>query len=236
MPVLTGAEALKRKAAERAVRVVESGMRLGLGTGSTVRHVLDVLAERLHTGKLRQIIGVPTSLATEKRARALGIPIATLNELPHLDVTIDGADEVGPGLDLIKGHGGALLWEKLVAHATERLIIVADDSKLVDRIGERVALPVEIIPFGWATHMHFFSEFGCEADLRRRGDEPFVTDGGHYLVDCFFPDGIPDPVGVAAALKARVGIVETGLFIGMTEAAVIASPEGVRVIERKAAQ
>lgn len=211
-------------------------MRLGLGTGSTVRHVLDVLGERMRAGKLRQIVGVPTSLATEMRARELGIPIATLNEMPHLDVTIDGADEVGPGLDLIKGHGGALLWEKLVAHATERLIIVADDSKLVDRIGDRVALPVEIIPFGWATHMHFFADFGCEAELRRKGDEPYVTDGGHYLIDCLFPDGIPDPVGVAAALKARVGIVETGLFVGMTEAAVIASREGVRVIDRKAAQ
>ena len=225
-------EALKRKAGERAVRFVESGMRLGLGTGSTVRHVLDVLAERLSAGELRDIVGVPTSRATESRARELGIPIVTLNDLPRLDVTIDGADEVGPGLDLIKGHGGALLWEKLVACATDRLIIVADDSKRVSRIGSRVALPVEVIPFGWATHTPFFAELGCEATLRRREGVPVVTDGGHYLVDCAFPDGIEDPAGVATVLKARAGIVETGLFIGLTYAAVIAAADGVHVLER----
>lgn len=230
------AEALKRRAAEKAVRYIESGMRLGLGTGSTVRHVLDVIAERLAAGTLQEIVGVPTSQDTEARARALGIPTATLNDLPRLDVTIDGADEIGPGLDLIKGHGGALLWEKMVACASERLVIVADDSKLVTGLGTRVALPVEVIPFGWATHMPFFAELGCTARLRLADDVPVATDGGHYLIDCAFPGGIPDPVGVATALKARVGIVETGLFIGMADTAIIASADGLRVLPRGAAQ
>jgi ribose 5-phosphate isomerase A len=195
-----------------------------------------VIAERISAGTLRDIVGVPTSIATERRATELGIPLATLNDVPHLDVTIDGADEVGPGLDLIKGHGGALLWEKLVACSTDRLVIVADESKLVKGIGTRVALPVEVIPFGWATHAPFFAELGCEGRLRRAHGEPVVTDAGHYLIDCAFPGGIHDPVGVATALKARVGIVETGLFIGMTDVAVIAGADGVRVIEREASK
>jgi ribose 5-phosphate isomerase A len=231
---VSDSDSVKRKAGERAVGFVESGMRVGLGTGSTARHVVDVIAERLKAGTLRDIVGVPTSRATEERARGHGIPLATLNELRRLDLTIDGADEIDPALELIKGHGGALLWEKLVAGASDRMIIVADDTKLVSRLGARMSLPVEVIPFGWRTHEPFFARLGCSAELRRKNGEPVVTDGGHYLLDCTFPGGMENPGRVATMLKARTGIVETGLFIGMATAAVVASAEGVRVLEREA--
>lgn len=230
----SGADALKRVAGEKAVEFVESGMRVGLGTGSTARHAVDVIAERLKAGTLTGIIGVPTSRATEERALGHGIPLADLNEIRRLDVTIDGADEIDPSLDLIKGHGGALLWEKMVASASDRMVIVADDTKLVRRLGSRMSLPVEVIPFGWQTHEGFLAGIGCRAELRRRDGEPVVTDGGHYLLDCTFEDGMEDPARIATLLKARTGIVETGLFIGMATAAVVASDAGVRVLEREA--
>jgi ribose 5-phosphate isomerase A len=228
MPV----EALKRHAAERAARFVESGMRLGLGTGSTVHHYLMVLAERLQAGTLTDIVGVPTSRMTQMEARRLGIPLATLDEYPRLDLTVDGADEIGPGLDLIKGHGGALLWEKLVACASARLVIIADAGKMVPRLGAKMALPVEVVPFGWSTHLAFMETLGAQPALRRKGAEPVLTDGGHYLIDCHFEGAIADPVGVNAALKARVGVVETGLFIGMADTAVVAMESGIQVYER----
>ncbi len=227
------ADALKRLAGERAAGFVQSGMRVGLGTGSTARHAVDVIAERLRAGTLADIVGVPTSRATEERAREHRIPLSTLNEIRRLDVTIDGADEIDPSLDLIKGHGGALLWEKMVASASDRMVIVADDSKLVQRLGARMSLPVEVIPFGWQTHEAFLAGLGCFAELRTRDGQPVVTDGGHYLLDCSFEGGMEDPARVATLLKARTGIVETGLFIGMATAAVIASADGVRVLERE---
>jgi ribose 5-phosphate isomerase A len=229
-----GADALKRLAGEKAVEFVESGMRVGLGTGSTARHAVDVIAERLKAGTLADIVGVPTSRATEERARGHGIPLADLNEIRRLDVTIDGADEIDPSLDLIKGHGGALLWEKMVASASDRMVIVADDTKIVQRLGSRMSLPVEVIPFGWQTHERFLAGLGCRAGLRYRDGEPVVTDGGHYLLDCTFEGGMEDPARIATVLKARTGIVETGLFIGMATAAVVASAAGVRVVEREA--
>jgi ribose 5-phosphate isomerase A len=228
---VTGSEAQKRAAALRAVEFVESGMRLGLGTGSTARHFLDVLADRLLAGSLTDIVGVATSTATAAHARDIGVPLLTLDELPHLDLTVDGADEIDPALNLIKGHGGALLWEKMVACASDRLIIIADDSKLVDRLGSRMSLPVEVIPFGWSTHLPFFGELGARADLRFRQGSPFLTDGGHYIVDLTFEDGIHDPATVERRLKARTGIVETGLFVNRATAAVVARTADVRVIE-----
>ena len=228
-------ESQKRRAAERAVGFIESGMKLGLGTGSTARHVVEILAARLQAGTLREIVAVPTSLATEMHARSLQIPLTTLNHEPRLDLTIDGADEIGPGLDLIKGHGGALLWEKLVAGASARLLIVADESKIVSRVGERMALPVEVVPFGWSTHLPTLRDLGAQPALRCVRDEPVLTDSGHYLIDCRFENGIADPVGVGAALKARTGIVETGLFIGMAHVAVVATDDNIRVIERESA-
>jgi ribose 5-phosphate isomerase A len=229
---VTPAERLKRKAAERAARYIEPGMRVGIGTGSTAKHFVDVLGERLKAGTL----GVPTSRATRAHAAEVGIPLATLDDEPRLDVTVDGADEIGPGLDLIKGHGGALLWEKLVAGASKRFVIIADASKLVDRLGGRVALPVEVVSFGWSTHMPFFARFGARPTLRLKDGEPVRSDSGNFLIDCHFEGGIPDPVGVSTAFKARVGIIETGLFIGMADTAVVAIDDGIRVLERKTQQ
>jgi ribose 5-phosphate isomerase A len=227
---MSGAETLKRAAAERAVDFVENGMVLGLGTGSTARHVVEVLAERLRTGALVDVLGVATSRATAELAGGLGIPLATLDDEPELDLTIDGADEVDPALDLIKGLGGALLWEKIVATASDRLVIVVDESKLVRRLGSRAPVPVEVVPFGWRTHEAFLEEMGAAPALRRdRDGTPFITDGGHYILDCRFPGGITDALGVDTTLGRRVGLVETGLFVEMTDAVVVAAATGVRV-------
>ncbi len=224
---------LKRKAAERAVELVEPGMKLGLGTGSTARHVLEGLARRRESGELDGIVGVPTSSDTRDYARQLGIPLATLDEEPHLDLTLDGADEVDPRLDLIKGLGGALLWEKIVAAATDRLVIVVDESKQVERLGTRSPLPVEVIPFGWRTLLDPLRAMAVELSLRETADgEPFVTDGGHYILDCEFPGGIGDPEGVEARLRSMPAVVESGLFLGMAETVVIAGAAGTRVVRR----
>ncbi|CAN5710089.1 ribose-5-phosphate isomerase RpiA [soil metagenome] len=227
--------AQKRAAAAHAVGLIESGMRVGLGTGSTAWHVVDLLAAKLRDGDLNGIVAVPTSRATEDQARALGIPLSTLDETTSLDLTIDGTDEVDPALDLIKGLGGALLWEKIVARASDRLVIVADDSKEVPRLGARAPLPVEVVPFGWRTHVDAFAAAGARPVLRADGDAPFVTDGGHYIIDLHFTDGISDAAALEATLRARAGIVETGLFIGMADAVMVATADGVRVRERAAA-
>lgn len=225
-------ELQKRRAAERAVEFVEDGMVLGLGTGSTARHVLDVLAERLAAGELRGITGVPTSRDTERLARERGIPLVTLEEEPRLDLAIDGADEVDPDLNLIKGLGGALLWEKIVATASDRLVVVVDESKCVERLGARAPVPVEVVPFGWATHLSYLDLLGAEATLRRTATgEPFVTDGGHYVLDCRFEDGVLDPERLERELRHRVGVVETGLFLGMADVVVVGGPEGAKVLE-----
>ncbi len=206
---------------------------IGLGTGSTVRPLLEFLGERVAAGTLREVLAVPTSDDTATRCRALGIPLTTLEEHPRLDLAIDGADEVAPGLDLIKGLGGALLREKLVVRAARRFVVVADASKKVRRLGTRAPVPVEVVAFGWSTHLPFFEKLGAEPVLRLAADRrPFVTDEGHYIVDCRFPRGIPDPRALARALGNRTGIVEDGLFLGMAHAAVIAGARGVSLIER----
>jgi len=225
------AESLKRLAAERAADWIREGMVLGLGTGSTVRHLLDVIAERRAGGDWRRIVGVPTSEDTHRRATALGIPLATLAEQPRIDLTIDGADEVDPSLRLIKGLGGALLREKVVASVSRELVVVADDSKRVERLGTKAPLPVEVDPFAAAAVEPFLRDSGAEPVLRREEGEPLVTDGGHLIYDCRFPEGIQDPEALERRLKSRPGILETGLFLGMATAAVIAAPDGVRVME-----
>ena len=225
------ADAQKRAAAERAVAFVEDGMVLGLGTGSTAKHVVDVIAERRARGELGAIVGIPTSTATRDHALARGVPITDFGEMSHCDLTIDGADEIGPGLDLIKGLGGALLWEKIVACASDRMIVVADDTKLVGRLGDRAPLPVEVIPFGWPLQERFLEELGAEATLRRTAaGEPFVTDGGHYVIDARFSGGIEDAIMLESALRERVGIVESGLFLRIATDAVVAGADGVRVL------
>ncbi|HKP76760.1 MAG TPA: ribose-5-phosphate isomerase RpiA, partial [Longimicrobiaceae bacterium] len=193
---------------------------------------LDVIAERRAGGEWRNVVGVPTSVDTETRARALGIPLATLAERPAMDLTIDGADEVDPALRLIKGLGGALLREKIVAAASAELVIVADDSKVVERLGTKAPLPVEVDPFGEAIQPAFLRGLGCEPEQRMRDGAPFVTDGGNHVLDCRFADGIADPEALERALAMRPGIVESGLFLGMATAAVIAGADGVRVMRR----
>jgi len=205
----------KRRAALQAATRVESGMVVGLGTGSTARFAVEEIGRRLKAGELRDVVGVPTSLATREQATRLGIPLTTLNDHPALDLTIDGADEVDPDGNLIKGHGGALLWEKIVASASKKLIIVVDPRKRVKRLGTTCALPVEIVRFGWTTHEAAIRDLGASPSLKRGADgQPVSTDEGHYIMHCAFPGGIADPQAVDLALKRRPGVVETGLFLG----------------------
>ena len=207
-------------------------MKLGLGTGSTARHVLQVIAERRKRGELRDVAGVPTSRATEDLARELGIPLTTLDKNPHLDLAIDGTDEADPQLNLIKGLGGALLWEKIVASAAERFVIVCDESKLVERLGDKAPVPVEVVPFAYQVHIPFMEDLGAKPRLREKDGAPFVSDGGHYIIDCYFDDGITDPWRLEAELKHRPGIVETGLFLDMAESVVVAAAGGINVLAR----
>jgi len=224
---------LKHAAALRAIEYVASGTVIGLGTGSTVRPLLELLGERLAAGALRDVIAVPTSEDTATRCRTLGIPLTTLDERPDLALAVDGADEVGPRLDLIKGLGGALLREKLVARAAKRFVIVADTSKRVRKLGTKAPVPVEVVPFGWSTHLAFFRTLGAQPVLRCGATgAPFVTDEGHYVVDCRFPRGITDPRAVARALARRTGIVEDGLFLGLAHIAVVAGVDSVTVLKR----
>ncbi len=223
---------LKRRAAEAAVAHVEDGMRLGLGSGSTAAHFLTLLGRRVADGL--DVAGVPTSEATARLARAAGVPLTTLDENPELDLDVDGADEIGPGLALIKGGGGALLREKIVAAASARMIVVADMGKRVDELGA-FPLPIEVAPFGLAATALAIEraavELGLPAalDLRRRHGKPFVTDGGNRILDASF-GRIPDPEALANRLANIPGIVEHGLFLGLADLALIASPDGVAVI------
>jgi len=234
--VQTGtAEALKRDAAVRAAEWIRDGMVVGLGTGSTVRHLLDHIARRRAEGGWRDIVGVPTSEQTAARARELGIPLSTLDDTPEVDLTIDGADEVDPDLRLIKGLGGALLREKIVATASRQLVIIVDGSKVVDRLGTRAPLPVEVDPFGAPIQPAFLRSLGADPVLRRTAaGSPLVTDGGNLIFDCRFPDGIADPEALENRLDGRVGVMENGLFLGLATAVVVAAPEGVRILEREA--
>jgi ribose 5-phosphate isomerase A len=229
-------EALKRQAAETAAAWIEEGMNLGLGTGSTVRHLIEVIGEGLREGRWRSLRGVPTSESTAALARAQGIPLATLEEVPELDLTLDGADEVDPELRLIKGLGAALLREKIVARASRRMVALVDESKVVDRLGSRAPLPVEVDPFGWSSHLPAMERLGAVPSLRRdAAGEPLRTDGGHFVVDCRFPDGIDDPSAIEMSLRERPGIIATGLFLTEAEAAVVASPAGIRTLRRESA-
>ncbi len=228
-------EAQKRAAATHAVALVRQGMRLGLGTGSTAGHFVELLAERVRNGL--NVSAVPTSKATQAQAERLGIALATLDETPELDLTIDGADEIAPDLTLIKGGGGALLREKIVAAASVRMVVIADESKRVDMLG-RFPLPIEIVPFGSTVTRRAIeaaaAEAGCPgpAPLRQTQDgHAFVTDGGHWLVDARL-QRIADPRALAARLSAIPGVVEHGLFIGLARTAIIAGPAGVHVVER----
>jgi ribose 5-phosphate isomerase A len=224
----------KSRAAAAALDYVEPGMKLGLGTGSTAARFVALLGEKVAAGLA--IVGVPTSEATHKQAAALGIPLTTLDETPALDLVIDGADEVDGGLTLIKGGGGALLREKIVAASATRMLVIADSSKKVARLGA-FPLPVEIVPFGFGSTRIRLERacaalgLGGEIAPRRRGTELFLTDGGHYILDCAF-GAIPDAERLAAHLAAVPGVVETGLFVNLASIALIAGPDGVDVLRR----
>ena len=228
-------ESQKRDAAARALEFVRPGMRLGLGTGSTARHFLELLAQRVRNGFA--IVGVPTSEATRAHALGLGISLTALDETPELDLTIDGADEIGPDLTLIKGGGGALLHEKIVAAASARMIVIADESKWVSELG-RFPLPIEVVPFGLAA-TRLAVEAAAAASggrvsalLRRTKDgSPFVTDSGHWILDVPL-ERIADPKSLADRLAAIPGVVEHGLFIGVADVAILAGRGGVRLVER----
>jgi len=209
-------------------------MRIGLGTGSTARHFVDLLGACVRGGLA--VTAVPTSKATRKQAAAAGIRLSTLDETPELDLTVDGADEIGPGLTLIKGGGGALLWEKIVAAASARMIVIADDTKWVPVLG-RYPLPVDIVPFGFEATRRAVeaaaAASGCPgpAVLRRTKDgQPFVADSGHYILDATL-GSIPDPEALAARLADIPGVAEHGLFIGLATVAIVAGPESVRIVE-----
>lgn len=226
------AEALKRRAAQAALAQIESGMVLGLGTGSTVAHLLDLLGEALSSGTLADIVGVPTSLQTERHATRLGIPLVELSRPARIDLTIDGADEVSPELDLIKGAGGALLREKMVAQASDRLVIIADERKVVERLGTVSALPVEVVTWGWEAHVAFLEGWGAAVELRAKDGQPVRSDNGQLFLDCRFEGGIEDPAALDRALGARAGIVESGLFLGLADEALVSTAEGVRRMRR----
>ncbi|MFH1086429.1 MAG: ribose-5-phosphate isomerase RpiA [Chloroflexota bacterium] len=226
---------LKRAAGYYAAEWVPSGVVIGLGSGSTARYATLRIAERLAEGSLRDVLAVPTSEETAQLARQVGIPLTTLDEQAAIEITIDGADEVDPHLNVIKGHGGFLLREKIVAYATRHEVIIVDEGKLVGRLGERFAVPVEVVRFGWKATWAALERTGASVSLRRKAGQPYVTDEGHYILDCAYAS-IPDPRGLECALNTIPGVVENGLFVDMVAKVVVAGAAGVRVLERPPAR
>ena len=226
---------LKRQAAARALQEVRDGMKLGLGTGSTAKHFVELLGELISAGLT--VVGVPTSEATKADALRCGVPLTTLDEVDRLDLTIDGADEVDAALDLIKGGGGALLREKIVAAASDRMIVIADESKWVATLG-RFPLPIEVIPFGLAATRRAIvracAECGISGEMvvrQSKDGHVFVTDGGHWIVDAHLTR-IQDARRLAGLLSIIPGVVEHGLFVGLATQAILAGAQGIRVVER----
>jgi ribose 5-phosphate isomerase A len=233
---------LKQEAARNALELVRDGMCLGLGSGSTTTYFIEMLGKHVLQGKLQGIKAVPTSEKTAALARTLGIPLTTLARHPRLDLVVDGADEVDPQLNLIKGLGRALLREKIIAVHADKFAVIVDESKIVSRLGSRVALPVEIVKFEFQSHVNWLNTLGCKAELWTEGQEspmsgePVVTDNGNYLALCWFGEsefgGIPDAHALARALADRPGIVENGLFLDMADRVIVAGADGVRIQER----
>jgi ribose 5-phosphate isomerase A len=221
---------LKRAAAARAVELVETGMVLGLGTGSTAGFVIAPLAARIAQGLA--IVAIPTSEHTAAEARRLGIPLTSFAEHPRIDLAIDGADEVHRAtLDLVKGLGGALLREKIVAAVSDRFVVIVDHEKLVDRLGEHAPLPVEIVQFGWQATAAALERLGAKPQLRGAAGQPFVTDGGNFILDCHF-GAIEDPQATEQLINSVVGVVENGLFVGRSSMVIVASENGVDMLSR----
>ncbi|MDA1601380.1 ribose-5-phosphate isomerase RpiA [Bacillus cereus] len=216
---------LKQLAGEYAADYVKDGMKVGLGTGSTVYWAIQKLGERVKEGLSFQ--AVPTSKETEALAQQLNIPLISLNDVQSLDLTIDGADEIDSNLQLIKGGGGALLREKIVASSSKELIIIVDESKVVTRLGT-FPLPIEIIPFSWKQTERKIQSLGCQTTLRLKNNETFITDNNNVIIDCVFPHNISNPANIHTQLKMITGVVETGLFVNMTSKAIVGTKSGIK--------
>jgi len=223
---------LKKQAAVYAVDLVQSGMIVGLGHGSTAIHVVGLLAEKLKSGQLKDVIGVPSSYQVEEEAMRYGMPLKAFDEIPVIDITIDGADEVDPQLNMIKGGGGALLREKIIAQASRREVIVVDETKLTPILGRRRCVPVEVVPFGWKSQALYLESLGAKVTMRRNADRsPYHTDCGNWIFECNFGP-IERPHILAEKIKSRAGIVEHGLFLGLASDVIVGSAGGVRHLKR----
>ena len=224
-------EDLKKLAGEKAVEYIKDDMIVGLGTGSTVEYTLRKLGQLVREGL--EIQGIPTSVHTQRIAKEENIPLTTLEEHPDIDVTIDGADEVDSNLNLIKGGGGALTREKIIAFNSKKVIIIVDDSKIVKCLGIDFPLPVEVTKFGWTSTKKTLESFGCNVELRKvMGDEPFITDNGNYILDCEF-ERIEDPVQMEIDINLIPGVVENGLFIGLVDKVIVGGKQGVLTLEKE---
>lgn len=223
---------LKKQAAEKAVEQVQSGMVIGLGTGSTTNFAIKKIAELLQSGKLKDIAGIPTSKATEDLAKSLNIPLTSFYEKQEIDLTIDGADEVDEELNLIKGGGGALLREKIVAQASKREIIIVDESKLSKKLGEKWAVPIEVLKYCVQLEKKFLESLGAKIELRKdKEGKPYITDEGNYILDSNF-GVINSPKELTQKLEARAGIVEHGIFINLVSEVIVASQEGIKILKK----
>jgi ribose 5-phosphate isomerase A len=225
-------EEMKRIAAQKAVEFIEDGMIVGLGTGSTVKYALNYLGARVQEGL--SIKGIPTSNETRKIATTYHIPIVSLSDHPEIDIMIDGTDEVDSNLNLIKGGGGALTREKMIAYYSKMVIIIADESKVVKSLGIDFALPIEIVKFEWEATKRTIEKFGCNVKLRKIFDDPFITDNGNYIIDCEF-ERINDPEQLEQDLNMIPGVVENGLFIGVATKVIVGSKKGIMTLERELA-
>jgi ribose 5-phosphate isomerase A len=222
----------KKAAAQHALRFLESGMVVGLGHGTTAVFAVEGLASLLNSGDLEGIVGIPCSRQTRTMAESLGIIVSSLDQHPVIDVTIDGADEVDPRLNLIKGGGGALLREKIVAQASRREVIIVDGSKLSPTLGHRRTVPVEVIPFGWRQQAEYLEALGARVTVRKaEGGSLFITQQGNVILDCGFGP-LSDPEGLAEAIKRRTGVVEHGLFVGLATDVIVSGPDGIRHLRK----
>lgn len=219
-------EALKKQAAERAVEQARDGMVLGLGTGSTTRYATMKIGELWQAGQLKDIVGIPTSEETAALAQRYDLPLGSLADYPMIDLAIDGADEVDPDLNLIKGKGGALLREKIIVTAARRFVVVVDDRKRVSQLGEDL-LPVEVTTFAWQAHQRWLESFCSRTELRLKEGAPYITDNHNFIIDCYFAGGIADSAELAHTLSQRPGIVEHGLFLDVADEVIIASDHGI---------
>lgn len=221
-------EEMKKLAAEKAVKYVKDGMIVGLGTGSTTEYALKKLGELIKDGL--NIKGIPTSMHTRKIAKEQNIPLTTMEENPEIDLTIDGADEVDSHLNVIKGGGGALTREKIIAYHSKKEIIIVDDSKVVKALGIDCPLPVEVVKFGWQSTKKTLEKFGCTAELRKIMNEPYITDNSNYILDCDF-ERIAEPEQLEKDINSIPGVVENGLFIGLVDEAIVGSKQGIKTLE-----